>query len=174
MIKAWKHAYEVAHSENMSKMFGGDEVVETIKEPDRVQAVRIRLLEPEEQTDPEEGGFARENYRPLSEPVSVSAENVDLLARWLTSGSSYKWPEEGVESAKACEPSYGVILLFERGDWHVDVWLCFECNVFVVYESEHDSATQFFGGGGDFDLIHDELADVMKSLFPDDEAIQQL
>lgn len=161
---------DIVYREDVVEMLGGEEIMKTIQEPDRVTAQRIRLKVIDEQTDPE-GGFARVNYEPMAEPVEVSDANARRLAAWLTAGSSYVGT---FNSTKSCIPSYGVKLSFDRGDRHVEVWLCFECDIFSVYEPIEYESSQASSGGGDFDLIHDELADIMQSLFPDDEAIQAL
>lgn len=152
-------------------MFGGAEIVKTIQDPDRVTAQRIQMKDFDEHT--EDGGWARVNYEPLADPIVVSDANARRLAGWLTAGSSYMWYDE-ILVTKSCVPTYGVKLSFDRGDRHVEVWLCFECDIFTVYEPIEYESSRHSSGGGDFELIHDELADVMQSLFPDDDAIQAL
>jgi hypothetical protein len=150
-------------SDEVAEMFGGASIIETIQNPDRVTAQRLQWKGREAIADPV---WAFEpDYEPLAEPVEVSNADWRRLTILLTSRRSYEWEND---DSKSCEPEYGVRLAFERGDRHVEVWLCFECDIFVVYEQGRRIAYE------DFDLIHNALAEVMQSLFPDDEAIQTL
>jgi len=64
---------------------------------------------------------------------------------------------------KACEPTPGVAFRLWKGKQHVDVTLCFECNMLSVNSV-----------GGDFDLVRPALVSLAKEAFPDDARIQKL
>lgn len=64
---------------------------------------------------------------------------------------------------KFCEPNPGIAFRLWQDKQHVDVTLCFECNVLRVNSV-----------AGDFDLVRPALVTLAKEAFPDDPRIQQL
>lgn len=64
---------------------------------------------------------------------------------------------------KFCEPNPGVAFRLWKGKQHVDVTLCFECNMLQVNSV-----------GGDFDHVRPALVTLAKEAFPDDAKIQKL
>lgn len=104
------------------------------------------------------------DYETLSEPVELSQDQARRLKKILLDAGSYDF-----EMSKGCMPEYGVRLRFRDAAGEiVDVLLCFQCHTLAVYDEEGDV------GGEDFDRVSDELAGLMKELFPDDPAIQQI
>ena len=77
--------------------------------------------------------------------------------------SSYEW-----DSVKGCIPTPGVRIQFKKGVEVVDVLFCFECDILAVCYNG------VMVGGKDFDNARGTLLSVVKELFPDDLAIQQL
>lgn len=75
----------------------------------------------------------------------------------------YEW-----NSAKACEIMPGVAVRFIRGQVQLDVIFCFECDILAIYLNGQEV------GSEDFDRAHQELAVVVRELFPADSEIQKL
>lgn len=148
-----------AAEDRVAKMFGGRDGLKALTAPDKVEAYRLRPL-------PQEMQGRRTpltKFPILSGPVAVPKESTDKIARTLLSDESYEW-----ESAKGCLPYYGVRLSFTRSDDQVDVLLCFQCDVLLVYRNGKIT------GGEDFDAIRHVLVRTVKPLFPDDKVVQGL
>lgn len=137
-------------------VFGSPETIATVRSAESVTAQRLVA-----------NSFHREKsseYETQGEPVELSADQQARLKKLLLDAGSYDF-----ESAKGCMPMYGVRLRFAgAADKIVDVLLCFQCKTLAVYDDDHDV------GGEDFDRVSDELAGLMKELFPDDPAIAEL
>ncbi|HEV7280095.1 MAG TPA: hypothetical protein VGN57_07780 [Pirellulaceae bacterium] len=103
-------------------------------------------------------------YETQGQPVELTADQQGRLKKILLDPRSYDFT-----SAKGCMPLYGVRLRFQDAAGKiVDVLLCFQCETLAVYRDDLEV------GGEDFDRISDELAELMKELFPDDPAISEL
>jgi hypothetical protein len=103
-------------------------------------------------------------YETQGQPVPLSADQRARLKKILLDPRSYDFA-----SAKGCMPLYGVRLRFEDAAGKiVDVLLCFQCKTLAVYRDDLEV------GGEDFDSVSQELAELMKELFPDDPAIAEL
>ncbi len=96
-------------------------------------------------------------------PINVPDDEVSKLRAVLLDESTYGW-----EYAKGCIPDYGVRIQFQHDSDEVDVLLCFECNILLVY---HNGKAV---GGEDFDDGRPQLVEIAKAVFPDDEVIQSL
>lgn len=159
--------WDLIYRGSVVETLGSEDVVDVIRNADNVTAQRMRLLDPNEQPQPEGDGFFRQNYVPIDDAVAVSQSQAEHLIRLLTSGRSFGWLAYG---ELGCLPSYGVKLQFQRGDQRKEVWLCFECDVLV---SVDDSDVELHRMRS-FLYIRNDLADLMRGIFPDDEAIQAL
>ncbi|MGC1272412.1 MAG: hypothetical protein WBC44_01800 [Planctomycetaceae bacterium] len=148
-----------AAEDRVAEMFGGRDGLKTLTEPDKVEAYRLRPLPQDKQGR----RTPLKEFQILSGPVTVPKESAKNVARSLLSYDSYEW-----DSAKGCLPIYGVRLSFARGDDRVDVLLCFQCDVLLVYRNGKIT------GGEDFDAIRPVLVRTVKPLFPDDEVVQGL
>jgi hypothetical protein len=102
-------------------------------------------------------------WRVLGGPIPVGDAAAQRIATVLSDDGTYDW-----ERAKACEFSPGVVVRYTSGTDTTDVLFCFACEELAIYRNDARV------GQEDFDNARDELASVMKSLFPDDPAIQGL
>lgn len=102
-------------------------------------------------------------WRKIGGPVPVDDAAARRIAAVLTDDGTYDW-----ERAKACEFSPGVVVRYTKGANTTDVLFCFNCEEIGVFRNDRSV------GYEDFDNARDELAAVMKLLFPDDAAIQSL
>ena len=143
--------------EALDAMFGGDAGLATVARPEWVEAYRIGPPRPATRSQ------EVNDYPIIAGPGRIATENANELSAALTSPKSYVW-----ETAKGCEPEYGVCLSFFRGDNRVDVLLCFECNILLV--AWNGSVT----GGEDFDPVRPVLVRAVKAGFPADDVIQTL
>ncbi len=96
-------------------------------------------------------------------PINVPDEEVSKLRAVLLDESTYGW-----DYAKGCIPDYGVRIQFQHKTDNVDILLCFECDILLVY---HNGKVV---GGEDFDDGRAQFVAIVKTLFPDDQAIQSL
>ena len=140
----------------LNEVFGSQEAIATVESADTVTAQRLV-----------EKSYHRaksSEYETQGEPVELNADQQARLKKLLLDAGSYDF---GV--AKGCEADYGVRLRFvDAAGKIVDVLLCFQCDILAVYRDDVDV------GGEDFDRVSDELASLMKELFPDDAAIAEL
>jgi len=107
----------------MGKLFGGEDGLDTVSAPDRVEAFRLRTPSPSQALD-------HYNQWPTLGPgVRVPAEVAARFSRGLTRESTYpRW-----EEPKACDPRPGFLLRFHAGGRSVDVAFCFECAILFTY-----------------------------------------
>ena len=145
-------------AESTSQLFPvfGPEAVSTVESPETVTAQRLV-----------NNSFHRprsSEYETQSQEVELTADQQTRLKKLLLDAGSYDF-----HSAKGCQAIYGVRLRFvdETGKV-VDVLLCFQCDTLAVYRDDVEV------GGEDFEAASDELAELMKELFPDDPAIAEL
>lgn len=148
-------AYTVQGREDIPKLFGGSDGVQLVRQATSVRAYRV--------VGTSEFHKSLDKYEMQGEPAEVSASQAKALQDLLLDHDSYKW-----NVAKSCLPIYGVRAQFLKGDQAVDVLFCFECNVLAVFRNGR------FVAGEDFDPIRGPLLEIVKPLFPDDEAIQEL
>lgn len=134
---------------------GGNEGIETLKNPTRVEAHRIKHRG-DDYSD-------YKNYEVISEAVPVSNELATVLVRDLFTLKSFVG-----EPKKACMPNYGIRLSSLREDDRVEIYLCFDCALLLVVRNSS------VVGGKDFGRIEENLLRVVKTLFPNDHEIQDL
>lgn len=145
----------VSAGKSAAAVLGSPAIVETIAQADQVEVYRLA-----------NGQFYKaklSEYEIASGPLQPTAEQARQLQAVLTARDSYLY-----DIAKSCEPIFGIRATFTRGDQQVDVVFCFECMILAVYQHNQ------YVAGANFDPVNDQLAAIMKTLFPDDEAIQSL
>jgi hypothetical protein len=142
-------------SGDLKDVFGNEQAMATVKNATSVKAYRLQL-----------GSYYQESlsdYKIADGPVYVSDDIASRLSKILLDASIYEW-----DSAKLCEPDYGVRIQFSEGDNTVDVLFCFECDILAVYHNGRPV------GGEDFDDARSRLVSIVQKLFPNDEIIQSL
>ena len=72
-------------------------------------------------------------------------------------------------SAKGCLPTYGVRMTFQKGEDSLHLYFCFECDLITTTDSDEKMIA-----GGDFDPAHNQLATLVKEVFPDNKKIQNI
>jgi hypothetical protein len=145
----------------VTRLFGGGENLRLLRDATRVEAYR---LAPPIGKNPRQERTAPREFQVVSSPVVVPHDLVVALAERLTSPSSYRFSVN-----KECGyPDYGVRLSFTKDGRSVDLFLCFHCRDLAVVQDG------VMIGEADFDRTAAELIGAGKTLFPDDEQIQQL
>lgn len=145
----------------MSRLFGGAENMAIVREATRVEAYRVT---PPPGSNPMEDYTSPLDYEVVTEPVAVPVKMAREISRALLSPETYSW-----DSAKACgDPVYGVKLSFFQDSERVDVYFCFKCSVLAVVRDDR------VFGGEDFDNAEQVFVEAVKTLFPDDQEIQQI
>ena len=139
----------------LKPVFGSQQVIDAIQSSTTAQAYRLA----------EESFYEQElsNYDRVGDSIEVAAADRVRLQKVLLDENSYE-----LNSAKGCEPVFGVGLSFLTDKRTVDVLFCFQCDILVVYDNGKEV------GGEDFDPVRPQLVAVMKNIFPGDEVIQQL
>jgi len=137
------------------EVLGGQAAYDAISRPDKVEAYRLDPPSPAPQLPSQ--------YPVTAGPVRLSPDMAAEVSASLTSSATYL-----LDSAKSCNPRYGVKLSFHRGAERIDVLLCYECMIFTAVRGDQ------FIGGEDFDNGNATLVRAAKAAFPDDEAIQGL
>ncbi len=140
---------------DLTVVFGGRPAIDTVRNASSVRAFRLRSSSDHHES--------LADFTMIGDPVQVPEAAASRLRDLLLDRTAYEW-----ESAKGCEPDYGVRIQFQHDGDEVDVLLCFECDVLAVYHNGQDV------GGEDFDNISSQLAAIVKELFPNDAAIQAL
>lgn len=152
-----------SREEIVQKVFGSQQLLNSFVAAQQVTAQRLHWRV-EDKVSPNELG----NYR-REQPVSVSASEAEKLKHLLQRSSSYY---QG-SNAKACIPDYGVLFIFRSGERTVQVALCFNCNMFRIFDGADDKA-RGVNTLMDFDPMRSELVAIVKKVFPDDPEIQNL
>jgi hypothetical protein len=143
-------------------VFGSEQTLSTFRTAQTVTAQRLHYRRENHQNPWKLGNYAQDA------PVAVAPEQVRDLQRLLVQESSYGW-----RYGKTCAPNYGVLLTFRAEQAAVRVALCFECNIFGIYDSPDDSA-KGINRENDFDPARRPLVAIAKTIFPGDPAIQAL
>jgi hypothetical protein len=141
--------------ERFDKIWKGIEGV--IRSPMKVEAYRITKPKPELEN-------LHLQWLETAGPVTLDVQAVKELAEIFLDIKTYK---RGVDDG--CLPTPGVKLRFAR-DHGEPVWvfLCFECDVLIVY----DGPTR--RGADSFHPVTPALRAIVKKLFPNDPLIQAL
>jgi len=153
------YARAEAAGRRVADLFDGEAGLKTVTAADEVVAYRLAPLPVERQGR----RTPLDEFEVLAGPVPLPAEHAGRVARALSSPGSYGW-----DYAKGCVPIYGVRFSFVRGGDRVDVLLCLQCDVLLVYRNGE------IAGGEDFDPIRPILVRAAKAAFPDDEVIAGL
>ena len=151
--RAWQIASERAE---LTSIFGGEEGMAILVKPDKVEAYRLgKPTGPHHSID-------LKDYPTISPPVAISTADLETLQRLFTGRSSFR------HYYKACIPTYGVRLDFNRGNKELHILFCLEC------ESLDCWLDGKLVGGADFDPVNADLVRIVKSIFPNDTDIQAL
>lgn len=140
---------------NLTSLFGSADAIDTVRNASSVTAYRLK--------SPATDHRLLSDYEMTAGPISVSDASTAELRAMLLDSSLYRW-----DTAKGCEPDFGVRIRFQRGNDAVDVLFCFDCDILGVYDNG------VAVGGEDFDDFRNRLLVIVKDMFPDDEAIQSL
>lgn len=144
-----------SRTEAYETVFGGEDAAAAVRDATTVEAYRLVAPSYFQQT--------LDKYEMASGPVPVPANLADQLKQLLLDPGSYDFT-----IAKGCVPDHGVRIEFVDGKRKIDVLLCFECRILSVYDNGQSA------GGEDFDPINRQLIAIVKQLFPNDQAIQEL
>lgn len=106
------------------------------------------------------------------EPITLSADDAQMLKKLLSEPRSYLWRNEG-GTFKACIPDYAVLFTFRYSSSPVRILLCFHCDQMAVLVGTGDDPPRA-NLEEDFDLIPPQLLALVKRLFPKDAEIQAL
>jgi hypothetical protein len=147
-------------SEQLAAMFGGEDALETVRHPLRVEA--YRLGRPPAEIDNREADPS--DYPVVAGPVQLPKSLAEESSRALLSQGTYGWI-----GVKGCGPPvYGAQMTFLRGPDRIDVFFCFSCNFLLVRRNGRIT------GGEDFDDSRAVFVRAVKAAFPTDEVIQGL
>jgi hypothetical protein len=144
-----------SNQSKLAKSFGGNEGMRILTSAEKVEARRIGDVEDQHSV---------KDYPLVGEPIELKREIAQKFATILSDHKSYDWSD----AAKGCIPIYGVRLHFSKGKSNLDVVFCFHCDILLTYLDGKAV------GAASFDNAHDELAKLMKELFPKDKGIQAI
>lgn len=147
-------------SGRVTALYGGPAAMRALLQPDKVESYRITSafrIKPGTVTTGK-----LHAWPVLAGPTPVPADSARRLADLLRK-DIYEW-----SSAKGCEIIPGVAVRFSRSGTELDVVFCFECDILVVYLNGRAV------GSEDFDRAHQDLAAIVRALYPDDAEIQKL
>ena len=136
----------------VQELIGGKSSYQTVASPDRIEASLLNQFSDE----------GTERLSPRSKPFAVPTAQATRLSALLVDFDSYAWTLQ-----KMCSLDYGVKLTFIRKEQRIDVLLCLECDWLSFRADGREK-------GENFDFVHDDLARIVKELFPRDERIQKL
>ncbi len=145
---------QLSLEEHLLHAFGSKNGIAVIRNAESVQAYRLAP----------ENSYAKsfDDYESTSDAIPLSGKLAERTKTCLLNN------RHCIGGEKGCRPDYGVRLHFSHGDESIDVLLCFSCKILRVYQNSK------LVGGGHFDTIEEELLDIVKQLFPDDDGIQAL
>ena len=138
--------------------FLGEEVVNTIRTPDRVASIRI------------DGGLDERgkpgekvaDFPIIANGPDLTADQVRELQSLIFDATNYEF-----DSAKGCEFMPGVVFRFEKGSDLVDVLLCFSCDEWAFLRNGNWKIE-------DNDRARSRLLALAKAAFPDDAVLAKL
>ena len=121
---------------NLDPVFGTDSSIAIVATPGDVAGYRL---------DPEHDGAQPVEATPggypiLEGPLEVEGAVATELRALLTDPATFPAPE----AAKGCLPRYGVRLEFVQPEGRVDVVVCLECSVLLVYRDDVHAGTGHF------------------------------
>lgn len=124
------------------------------------QSATVQRLQPKEPYVPSP---VLANYARGPE-ITVPAATVKKLQTLFQKRSSFAW-----NRVKSCMPDYGVLFTFHSPRGDVQLALCFHCGQFAVFDGD-----SVVNAEEDFDPIYSRLTALVKPLFPEDKALQEL
>src|SRR5262249_4775447 len=137
---AWPHRVEA---------FYGSTTLKLLREPDRVEAFRLK------ENPPPNAYTSPQSLIEVEGPIAVDPASARELSRILTDNQSYGW-----DYYKGCLPEPGVKLRFVRRTAHTDVYFCFRCGTLMGADTSNPWAM------ANFDPASMKLAAVIKRIFP--------
>jgi len=143
-------------------LFGNARILSTFETAQTVTAHRLH-----NRLNGDGNTYNLENYQ-QDAAVAVAPDLARRLQQVLLQENSYGW-----RYAKMCAPEYGVLFTFRSERGTARVALCFDCNIFGVYEGT-DNAAKAVNREDDFDPMRHSLLPMIKSIFPQDPIIQAL
>lgn len=146
-------APQVLVSDRINDLFGRS--TDTLTEPDRVEAFRIRRPE---------GGGGFTDWPVTAGPVVLDSVTVEQVSVLLLDEKNY-WPKE---LYKSCLLRPGVKLVFAKGRERAAVYLCYECRMLVAEQAVNGSRFAYF------EPAVVDFVRLAKRLFPGDLDIQAL
>lgn len=145
----------------ITEMFGGEQARDIVEHPDKVEVFRLDPLP--ERISLDKATLA--DYPLSSKSVAVPETVAGQISAGLLSPVTYYWGD----AKKSCGvPIFGVRLTFHRGKNRVDVLFCFKCDDLVLFQNDR------LTGYKDFHPGRAIFVRAVKSLFPNDQVIQQL
>lgn len=145
----------------ITKMFGGEQARDIVEHPDKVEAFRLGPLP--ERISLERATLA--DFPLISKSVAVPDTVAGQISAGLLSPGTYYWGH----ATKGCGvPIFGVRLTFHHGKDRVDVLFCFKCDDLAIFQNDRMTGYKDFHDGRAI------FVRAVKSLFPNDQVIQQL
>src|SRR5688500_7396685 len=97
------------------KVVGGEEAIAILREPDKVEAFRLKDSEYHKTID---------EYETVGDGVAVDNDTAAKLAGLFSDAGSFQ-----LDSAKSCTPVYGVRIRFAKERDTLDLLFCFACDI---------------------------------------------
>jgi len=142
--------------ERMGQLFGGTKAAAIVASPDRIIVSRLDV--------PKMGVLRNVGYLAWPDrgrPVELDVATRTRLASIVAADDTYRWTMHSM-----CIVRPGVKLRFMKAGDELDLYLCFECLTMLVRTGDGHIASPVFDGR--------RVAELIKPLFPDDVAFQEL
>lgn len=146
-----------ARTTRMGKLFGGEDHLAIVRDPDRVDAFKLR-----QPSRADEGGSYNQ-WPVVGKPVRVPADLAARFSRGLTSEGTYRG-----DNPKACKPIPGFMLRFTGDGRGIDVTLCFECAILFTHRGPVAL------GYANFDDSVQPIASLLLQVFPGDPDLRKV
>lgn len=112
-------------------------------------------------------------YKRSGKGILVSTNLAAALSKAILDSKTY--PHfDGPIPGKDCFPEPGVAVRFTKGKRRIDFFVCFECNIVIMFDSPEKEPDLAQGAQADFDPGHNKLLQIVKRVFPKDRQIQAL
>lgn len=147
----------------IEKLFGNEEGLEDFRASTKVEAFRLKRWDPnsgDDNSDAEKPKIGPKVI--LSGPLELKPELAKEFLALLLDPASYR------KRINECEPDPGIAIRYVHDESIWDVFLCLECDVVIVYRNDKLVAST------EFQPAHDKFVGLMKELYPDDKAIQNI
>jgi hypothetical protein len=152
------HGSDPARLGKMGKLFGGEDNLDIVASPERVDAFKLR------RPGRDEVGKPYNQWTVIGAPVRVPKDVASRFSRGLTTEATYP----RFDMPKACDPVPGYMLRFFADGRSVDVCFCFECQILFTYRGP-DSIWY-----ANFDESTKAIASLFLKVFPADEDLRRL